>query len=217
MGLRRMASGPFLLARNESPIFPPLPRAFYARPTLEVARALLGTHLVRMLPDGTPLVGRVVETEAYVGAEDSANHARFGRTPRTALMYGPPGYAYVYLTYGIHWMLNAVTDATDFPAAVLVRAVEPVAGQEAMARHRPVHRPRDLTNGPAKLTQAFAITGAFYGHDLTAGRDLWFAPGEPVPDSHIVRTPRIGIDFARPEHRDAPWRFTIKENRWVSR
>src|SRR5688572_5985703 len=114
----------------------PLPRSFYARPTLTVARDLLGRVLARRTPDGTLLRGRIVEAEAYVGEEDKACHARAGRTPRTDVMYGRPGFAYVYLTYGMHHMLNVVTEAEGRPAAVLLRAVEPLEGLEWMALAR---------------------------------------------------------------------------------
>ena len=114
----------------------PLPRSFYARPTLLVARELLGAVVARRLPDGEILRGRIVETEAYVGEEDKACHARAGRTPRTEVLYGPPGMAYVYLTYGMHHLLNAVAEREGFPAAVLIRAAEPLEGLPRMARAR---------------------------------------------------------------------------------
>src|SRR5512136_44990 len=126
-----------------------LPREFYDRPTITVARELLGMRLVRLL-DGVRLGGIITETEAYIGEEDLACHARFGRTRRNAVMYGPPGFAYVYFTYGMHWLLNAVTGPEGFPAAVLIRAIQPVEGLEIITARR---QGRD-TLGPAKLTQA---------------------------------------------------------------
>ena len=113
----------------------PLPREFYNRPTLTVARELIGTRLVR-ISEGSMLVGLITETEAYIGETDLACHAKAGRTPRTRVMYGPPGYAYVYFTYGNHWMLNAVTEQEGFPAAVLIRAIQPIEGMEVMSARR---------------------------------------------------------------------------------
>src|SRR5512136_1639220 len=126
-----------------------LPQTFYNRPALSVARELLGKRLVRLL-DGVRLAGIIIETEAYIGEEDLACHARSGKSRRNAVMYGPPGFAYVYFTYGMHWMLNAVTEPEGIPAAVLIRAIQPVQGVDIIAAHR---QGRD-TRGPAKVTQA---------------------------------------------------------------
>ncbi|MGB8981777.1 MAG: DNA-3-methyladenine glycosylase, partial [Anaerolineales bacterium] len=151
-----------------------LPHRFYNRPTLTVARELIGTHLVRIL-DGVKLVGLITETEAYIGETDLACHAKAGFTPRTAPMYGPPGHAYVYFTYGNHWMLNAVTEREGFPAAVLIRAIQPVEGVEIMLERR---NGRD-TRGPGKLCQAMGITKSENRADLTGrtGR-LWIETGQ---------------------------------------
>lgn len=197
-----------------------LPREFFARHTLAVARDLLGTRLVRLL-DGQRLSGRIVECEAYVGQDDSACHASHGRTRRNAVMFGPPGHAYVYFTYGMHWMLNVVTEPEGFPAAVLVRALEPLEGVETMynlreARGKP-RREADLTNGPAKLTQALAINGAFNGADLVLGNTLWLERGQPVPEVSVHRGPRVGIRYAAEKDRHLPWRFWIEGNPHVSR
>ncbi len=155
----------------------PLPREFYNRPTLTVARELLGARLVRIL-DGVKLVGLITETEAYIGEEDLGCHAKAGRTPRTQVMYGPPGNAYVYFTYGNHWMLNAVTEREDFPAAVLIRAIQPIEGVEIMSARR---NGRD-TFGPGKLTQAMGITKSENTVDLTeAGNSLWIEAGAICP------------------------------------
>jgi DNA-3-methyladenine glycosylase len=203
---------------QESPIATPLPRSFYARSTLVVARDLLGAELVRTLPDGTILRGRIVETEAYIGPEDSASHAYGGRyTPRTAVMFGPAGFAYVYFTYGMHHMLNVVADEEAFPAAVLIRAIEPLEGIEVMRARRGNRPPRELTNGPGKLCQALAIDRGLNGHDLTAGPPLWIEAGVQIPDTAVARTPRIGIDSANAIDREACWRFIVKGNSWVSR
>src|SRR5512142_651054 len=130
-----------------------LDRSFYARPTRDLAKALLGCRLVRSM-SGQRIAGCIVETEAYIGETDLACHARAGRTLRTEVMYGQPGRAYVYFTYGMHWMLNVVSEAEHFPAAVLIRALEPEEGQDVMHQHRPVPYPIELCRGPAKLTQA---------------------------------------------------------------
>ncbi|MBI2179562.1 MAG: DNA-3-methyladenine glycosylase [Deltaproteobacteria bacterium] len=124
-----------------------LSRSFYEQSTLDVARQLLGKYLVRQHADGTT-VGRIVETEAYIGPEDKACHASRGRTPRTEVMFGPAGYTYVYLISGFHHMLNIVTESVDYPAAVLIRAVEPVAGVEIMKTRRRTESLRNLANGP---------------------------------------------------------------------
>ena len=149
------------------------PRDFYDRPTLTVARELIGSRLVRIL-DGVRLVGLITETEGYIGETDLACHARAGRTPRTAVMYGEPGHAYVYFTYGNHWMLNAVTEREGFPAAVLIRAIQPIEGAEVMSERR---KGRD-TFGPGKLCQAMGITKSENGVDLTeTAGGLWIEEG----------------------------------------
>jgi len=189
----------------------PLPRSFYVRDTLAVARELLGCVLVRRLGHGVELRGRIVEAEAYVGEEDKACHARAGRTPRTEVLYGPPGFAYVYLTYGMHHMLNAVTEAEGRPAAVLIRAAEPLQGLERMARGRglsgngPV-RPQALASGPAKLCQAFGLDLRQNRSDLR-GPTLWIEPGEPIPDAAVAASPRIGCHTAPAPWDSIPWRF----------
>lgn len=195
----------------------PIPRPFYGRPTLAVARDLLGTVLVRRLPGGSDLRGRIVETEAYIGQEDSASHAHRGRTARTAVMFGLPGIAYIYFTYGMHHMLNVVTEGEGYPAAVLIRALEPLEGIDVMQALRGDRRLRDLTNGPARLCQALAIDRSLNGHDLTSGPPLWIEPGQAVPDADVARTPRIGIGYANAPDREAPWRFLIQGSEWVSR
>lgn len=183
-----------------------LARDFYARPTLEVARDLLGARLVRLL-DGVRLAGLITETEAYIGEEDLACHARCGKTRRNAVMYGPPGYAYVYFTYGMHWCLNVVTEAAGFPAAVLIRAILPVEGMDTLVQRR---RGRDL-NGPAKLTQALGIDGALNGADLcTPDSGLWIETGQAVPPAAVVATPRIGLNTTPEPWKSIPWRFLWK-------
>ncbi len=193
---------------------------FFARDTLIVARELLGARLVRLL-DGQRLSGVIVECEAYVGHGDTASHASRGRTPRNEVMFGPPGRAYVYFTYGMHWMLNVVTEEEGFPAAILIRALEPVEGLEVMRRLRQADRrrlrDRDLTSGPARLTQAMAIDKRFNGADLVHGDELWLERGRKVPDEEVARGPRIGIHYADERDRQAPWRFWVRSSRYVSR
>ncbi|MBC7223240.1 MAG: DNA-3-methyladenine glycosylase, partial [Anaerolineae bacterium] len=171
--------------------------------------------------EGQHLSGIIVECEAYIGQDDTACHASRGRTPRNAVMFGPPGHAYVYFTYGMHWMLNVVTEPEGFPAAVLVRALEPQEGLEVMRRLRSARgRPRtdvDLTSGPAKLTQALAIDGTFNGADLVAGEVLWLERGEPVLEEQVARGPRVGISYAAEKDREVPWRFWLRGNPYVSR
>jgi DNA-3-methyladenine glycosylase len=185
-----------------------LTKIFYARNTLQVARALLGKKLVRRI-NGVELSGMIVETEAYCGKEDSACHAHRGQTPRNAVMFGHPGHAYVYFTYGLHYMLNLVTEEEGNPCAVLIRAVLPLAGIEQMEAHRK-KKGAELTNGPAKLCQAFKIDKSLNGWDLTFGKELWVENYKTIPGKIIATTPRIGIDYSQKEHREAPWRFLVK-------
>lgn len=190
----------------------PLPSAFYARPAREVAPSLIGYYLVSTL-DGHRTVGRIVEVEAYLGPDDPASHAaeRIGRTARNAAMFGPPGTAYVYRSYGIHWCLNAVTDTEGYPAAVLIRALEPVEGLEVM-RDRRGTSDRDLARGPGRLTEALAITGEENDHPLDEP-PLVLREGEPPDPGEIEAGPRIGISRAV----DWPLRFTLKGSRYLSR
>jgi DNA-3-methyladenine glycosylase len=194
-----------------------LPRSFFAQPTLQVARQLLGTRLLR-LEGGATLAGYITETEAYIGEEDLACHARAGLTERTRVMYGPPGHAYVYFTYGKHWMLNFVTQEAGFPAAVLIRAVFPVQGIPRMASRRR-GQPRPIwTDGPAKLCQAFGIDGALHGLDLCqAGAPLVVQPGLPVPDECVTTGPRVGLNSVPEPWKSLPWRFRVQGMRSLLR
>ena len=189
---------------------PPLPRSFFARPAPEVARDLLGRLLVSEC-GGVRTSGRIVETEAYTGPGDPASHAAssIGRTERNDPLFGPPGTAYVHLNYGIHWCLNAVTEEEGRPSGVLLRALEPVTGEEAM-RERRGHRA--LTSGPARLTQALAVGPELQRHELDRP-PLWIARGEPVPGSAVVRTTRIGITRAA----ERELRYYDDRSPWVSR
>jgi DNA-3-methyladenine glycosylase len=183
-----------------------IPREFYNRSTLVIARELIGSRLVRML-DGKKLVGLITETEAYIGEKDLGCHAKAGRTARTAVMYGSPGHAYVYFTYGNHWMLNVVTEREGFPAAVLLRAIQPIEGAEIMTRRR---SGRD-TFGPGKLTQAMAINKSENGVDLTnAESGLWIEPAQVVPDRLVTKSPRVGLNNVPEPWKSKPWRFLVK-------
>lgn len=193
-----------------------LPQEFFARPTLTVARDLLGRRLVRTI-DGQRLSGIIVETEAYVGPHDTACHASKGRTSRTEVMFGSPGRAYVYIIYGMYHMLNLVTEAEGFPAAVLIRALEPTEGLEQMQRHRGLARGKNLTNGPGKLCRALAIDLALNRWPLTTGEKLWVEIGTAIPDETVAAGPRVGIDYATAQDRTAPWRFWLRHNPFVSR
>ena len=187
-----------------------LPLGFYARDPLQLAPDLLNKVLVH---DGR--AGRVVEVEAYLGADDPASHAYRGQTPRTATMFGPAGRLYVYFTYGMHWCANVVGAQPGVAGAVLLRALEPLHDVEAMRRSRPrARRDVDLTNGPAKLCQAMGIDGGHDGTDLTDRRaavTLLDDGTEPPPDPCVGV--RIGISAAG----DRPWRFCVRGSRHVSR
>jgi DNA-3-methyladenine glycosylase len=182
-----------------------LDRKFYERDTLRVARELLGKKLVRQI-NGFVLSGMIMETEAYCGQADSACHAHRGKTQRNAVMFGKPGHAYVYFTYGMHYMLNLVTEEEENPCAVLIRAIVPLDGIEAMETRRK-KKGTLLTNGPAKLCQALSIDKSLNDWDLTLGRELWVEDYKKISNSKIITTPRIGIDYAQKEHREALWRF----------
>lgn len=180
-----------------------------------MARDLLGAVLVRLL-DGVRLAGRIVEVEAYGGEDDLASHARCGRTRRNQAMYGPPGCAYVYRIYGIHHCLNVVTEPEGVPAAVLIRALEPLEGIDEMRRRRGQVSPTALTSGPARLCQALAIDQRLDGADLCAPESVLFLEeGTPVPDTAVASGPRVGVrgDYVALE---APWRFWVRDHPCVS-
>ncbi|SEH14830.1 DNA-3-methyladenine glycosylase [Thermoleophilum album] len=193
---------------GSSAIGPPLAESFYARDVLVVARELLGC----LLQVGDTL-GRIVETEAYHQREPAC-HGHNGRTPRCRSLFGPPGTAYVYRAYGIHRCFNVVCEDEGVGAAVLVRAVEPLAGIAAMRKRRGVERLEDLCSGPGKLCQAFAIELEHDGTSLVDGPIRLFAlEGGRPRASAIVAAPRIGISRAV----DLPWRFCLAESRFLSR
>jgi DNA-3-methyladenine glycosylase len=187
-----------------------LPREFYARPTLKVARDLLGARLVR-IEDGQRIAGVIIETEAYRGEEDLGCHARTGLTPRTRVMYGAAGHAYVYFTYGMHWMLNFVTEAEGFPAAVLIRAIVPSEGLASIAARRNGQPPERWADGPAKLCQALAIDGSFNGADLCLpGSALFVEPGPPISDLSVTVGPRVGLNSVPEPWKSIPWRYSVR-------
>ena len=189
-----------------------LPRDFYARPVLIVARECIGKLLVHRTPEGEA-AGRIIEAEAYRGPQDLAAHSSRGLTRRTAAMFGPPGHAYVYLLYGVSWAMNVVAASEGEPHAVLIRALEPVRGMDLMARRRRIAPgARNLSNGPGKLTQALAITGADYGRDL-CGNELFLENADAV--GRIGRSPRINVGYAG-VWTEKRWRFYERGNRYVS-
>lgn len=192
---------------------PPIPqplrlrRAFYARPALVVARELLGTRLVRLEGDQR-LAAIITETEAYSGEGDLGCHCRAGRTPRTQVMYGPPGHAYVYFTYGMHWCLNCVVEAEGFPAAVLIRAIEFEEGLELVAERRRGVPAMHWSDGPAKLTRALAVDRVFNGADLCApDAQLFVEAAYSLPDAQVVVGPRVGLNNVPEPWKSIPWRF----------
>lgn len=189
-----------------------LTHAFYEQSTLDVAKQLLGKYLVRKHADGKA-IGRIVETEAYVGPQDLACHASKGRTARTEVMFGPAGRAYVYFIYGFYNMLNLVTESRDYPAAVLIRAVEPVAGVELMKARRKSNVLHNLASGPGKLCQAFAVDRTLNGANLN-GTILYVEDrGDPAP--RFRATPRVGVDYAG-KWKDKPFRFLVRGSDFVS-
>lgn len=192
-----------------------LSRDFYDRPTLVVARDLLGKVLVHRTADGVAS-GIIVETEAYIGEDDPACHAAPGPTIRNAPLYGPPGIAYVYLNYGIHYLVNAVTEGDGHPAAVLIRALEPVEGISLMARRRWPDRSAgevaSLCRGPGNLTRALAITLGDNQRDLASARSHLYIEDRGFRPDAVAAGPRIGITVAV----ERPWRFWIEGNTSVS-
>ncbi len=171
-----------------------LPASFYARPTLRVARSLIGKYLVRETTAGLR-AGRIIEVEAYVGFHDRASHASRGRTKRTEVMFGRPGLAYVYLIYGMHHCLNVVTERAEFPAAVLIRAVADGA---------------ELIDGPGRVCRSFKIDRKLNRHDLTSGKALWIEDrGDRIRRTAIGTFPRIGVDYAG-AWAGKPWRFRLQ-------
>ncbi|HEY7218272.1 MAG TPA: DNA-3-methyladenine glycosylase [Candidatus Binatia bacterium] len=190
-----------------------LPQSFYEQKTVDVAKQLLGKYLVRKHAEGDT-IGRIVETEAYIGPQDLACHAAKGRTARTEVMFGPAGHAYVYFIYGFYNMLNLVTEKKNYPAAVLIRAVEPVDGIDLMKSRRGLDRLRALASGPGKLCQAFAVDRSLNGADLFG--DFLYVEDRGAPVPKFRSTPRIGVDYAG-KWKAKPYRFLVRGCEYVSK
>ncbi len=195
-----------------------LPRAFYAQEATVVARGLLGAVLVRQL-GGERVSGRIVEAEAYRLQADAASHSHRGRTPRNDPMWGEPGHAYVYFTYGKFWLLNVVCEPVGQPAAVLLRALEPLEGLDAMAARRDGRPPTEWTSGPARLTLALGVDGRLNRADLTTPEaGLWIEAGDPIPEAEVRTGPRVGLGKRVAEPwLSMPWRWWVAGSAHVSR
>ncbi|MGB2698414.1 MAG: DNA-3-methyladenine glycosylase [Candidatus Zixiibacteriota bacterium] len=187
-----------------------LKREFYHRPTLKVAKELLGKFLV-VYRRGKTLSGKIVETEAYIGSSDPACHASKGMTPRNKVMFGPPGHAYIYFTYGMYHCLNLVTEKEGFPAAVLIRAIEPVQGMELMARRRGTKNVKNLASGPGKLCQALGLDRSLNGEDLCSG-SIWIED-RAEKAGKIKSTSRVGVTNGK----NKKWRLYIYNSEFVSK
>lgn len=185
----------------------PLPRSYYDRPVLTVAEELLGKHLVRVNSEGN-IVARIVEVEAYGGSDDPASHAYRGMTERNRVMFGEPGHAYVYFTYGMHFCLNVKAEHTGIPGAVLIRAVEILDGLEIARRNRNTQSCSGLSNGPGKLTKAMSITRAHNGVDLVKRSELYIRDPKTNGRLEISNSGRIGIKNGK----DKLWRFYVKDD-----
>ena len=193
-----------------------LGESFYQKDTITVARELLGKNLVHESKEGTT-IGRIVETEAYRGPEDHAAHSSGGRrTARNEVMYGHKGHAYVYFIYGLYYCFNITAgNVPGKPEAVLIRAIEPIAGEEIMAKRRGQQvKVANLTNGPSKLCMAMGLSKAQNKTDLTAP-PVYIKDSPIVPQYDIVETIRVGVDYSG-EWKNMPWRFYIRDNRFVS-
>lgn len=190
-----------------------LNREFYFRSGLEVAHDLIGKQLVHCSPEGTTK-GLIVEVEAYMGHQDAAAHSyKAPSTGRTAIQYGPGGYAYIYTIYGLHTCMNVVANCENCPEAFLIRALQPTAGIELMQKRRQKKAIHDLCNGPGRLSQAMGISRAHYGVDLCGDELFLESINELVPE--IVATKRINVDYAG-EAAEYPWRFLLKGSEFVS-
>ncbi|WP_018657965.1 DNA-3-methyladenine glycosylase [Actinomadura flavalba] len=190
---------------------PPLPRGFFDRPVEEVAPALLGHVLVHDTPGGA-VAARITETEAYAGPLDPASHAYRGRTPRTEVMFGPPGHAYVYFTYGMHFCVNLVCGPDGTASAVLLRAGRIVAGEPVAVERRGRSTVRDLARGPARLCKALGIAREQNGLDVCAAGPLRILAGDEIDPASVASGPRVGVTGAK----DTPWRFWIDGDPTVS-
>lgn len=195
-----------------------LPRSFYDRPTLVVARELLGAYLVKRENAETWSGAMIVETEAYRGRDDKACHAAGGKTARNEVMFGPPGHAYVYFTYGMHHCLNAVTEALEFPAAVLLRAAQPLLNLESMRERRTGRKDRELLAGPGCLCAGLGIDRSFNTVDLThPDSRLRIVRGQRVPNSAVDTSSRVGLSKHSGDSRFLPWRTFVRDSPYLSR
>jgi DNA-3-methyladenine glycosylase len=186
-----------------------LNESFFCRDTIEVARDLLGKKLVRKVGQWC-ISGIVLETEAYRGEEDLACHARAGRTPRTEIMYGPPGRAYIYFIYGMHWLLNFVTEKENIPGAVLIRSIKPVDGLDLISKKRKDQPEQMWTNGPAKICQALAIDGRLNGINACEPDSLiYLESGFEVDPGQISSSPRVGLNAVPEPWKSVDWRFVV--------
>jgi DNA-3-methyladenine glycosylase len=187
-----------------------LGREFFNRPAVTVARDLLGTRLVRV-EAGQRISAYITECEAYNGEQDLGCHAKAGLTKRTQVMYGPPGHAYIYFTYGMHWMLNFVVEREGYPA-VLIRAIQPVEGLEIIAARRQGQPPEHWTDGPGKICQALNLDGHQNGLDLCQpGTELYVEDGITIPDEAVTVGPRVGLNTVPEPWKSIPWRFRVLE------
>ncbi|MEJ2148433.1 MAG: DNA-3-methyladenine glycosylase [Chloroflexota bacterium] len=196
-----------------------LDQSFFARDTVTVARSLLGQVLVHESAEGRA-AGRIVEAEAYSGWDDRASHGHRGRTPRNAVMFGPVGFSYVYFIYGRYWMLNVIAKppGVEYPAAVLLRALEPLSGLELMANRRSGRPQKEWTSGPGRLTLALGIDETHNQLDLTAADSpLYFEDGGSTDSLQISSGPRVGLGTVPEPWKSRPWRFWIADNAYVSR
>jgi DNA-3-methyladenine glycosylase len=187
-------------------------REFFNRNTLDVARALLGQRLVK-LENGRRLAGIITECEAYCGEEDLGCHAKAGMTTRTRVMYGPPGHAYVYFTYGMHWMLNFVTEREGFPAAVLLRGLLLQEGKDIIEQRRLGQPENRWTDGPGKICKAFKIDRFINGADLCSPDAVLFLEySVDIPEAGVTKTARVGLNNVPEPWKSIPWRFQVAEN-----
>ena len=194
-----------------NPMTDRLAASFYAQDTVQVARELIGKRLVRLDGDQR-IAGLITETEAYRGEDDLACHCRSGQTPRTVIMYGPPGKAYVYFVYGMHWLLNFVTEKEGYPGAVLIRAIRPEEGLDLIAKHRDGKPQKQWADGPAKLCQALGIDGGFNGVDTCSKEArIFIETGIEMPSTLILKTPRVGLATVPEPWRSKPWRFVLTD------
>jgi len=203
-----------------------LPRSFYTQPTLKVAKELLGKYLVREIGK-QKLIGKIVETEAYIGPEDKASHAFGGKkTKRNQAEWLIGGHIYIYLVYGMYWQLNISTSRREQPECVLIRALEPVSETREVKNQKSkvkntiqnlkFNELKNLANGPGKLCRWLKLDKSFYGEDLTKSKRIWLEDGEKVGPTQIIASKRIGIDYAQ-EWAEKPWRFFLKNNPFVSK